>query len=60
MPNCFGMQTHGASFPRQISVDVSEVDYSGTCGNLASAVGVFAVEEGLVSPEVGHASVAVR
>lgn len=32
----------------QVSVDRALVDYSGNCGNMSSAVGPFAVEEGLV------------
>jgi probable AcnD-accessory protein PrpF len=44
----------------QVSVDKSIVDWSGTCGNLAAAVGPFAIEEGLVSaPENGTAVVRV-
>jgi len=34
----------------QISVRDDSVDYSGNCGNMCSAVGPFAVEEGLVPP----------
>ena len=32
----------------QVAVDRAVVDYSGNCGNLSSAVGPFAVDEGLV------------
>jgi 2-methylaconitate cis-trans-isomerase PrpF len=32
----------------QVSVDRPVVDYSGNCGNLSSAVGPFAVDEGLI------------
>jgi len=32
----------------QVSVDTETVDWGGTCGNLTSAVGVFAIESGLV------------
>ncbi len=32
----------------QVSVSTPLVDYGGTCGNLTSAVGPFALEEGLV------------
>ena len=29
------------------------IDYAGNCGNLAAAVGVFAIEQGLLTPSVG-------
>lgn len=32
----------------QVAIGRAEVDYSGNCGNLTAAVGVFAVNEGLV------------
>ncbi|WP_166866904.1 PrpF domain-containing protein [Salinibacterium sp. ZJ70] len=32
----------------QIGVDTATVDWSGNCGNLTTAVGVFAIEEGVV------------
>src|SRR5580704_2885237 len=32
----------------QVSVTGAAVDYSGNCGNMSSAVGPFAVDEGLV------------
>ncbi|MET1255105.1 2-methylaconitate cis-trans isomerase PrpF family protein [Aliikangiella maris] len=34
-----------------VSINKPLIDYSGTCGNLASAVGIFAIEQGLVKPE---------
>ncbi|WP_308817363.1 PrpF domain-containing protein [Pseudonocardia alni] len=34
----------------QVAVDRPLVDYSGNCGNLSSAVGPFAVDEGLLGP----------
>lgn len=43
----------------QVSVDRPEVDYSATCGNLSSAVGPFAVDEGLVEARDGEARVRV-
>ena len=44
----------------QVSVDKPTVDWSGTCGNLAAAVGPFAVEEGLVdAPRDGTAVIRV-
>ena len=40
----------------QVSVDQPVVDWKGNCGNLSSAVGPFAVDEGLVQvvQEIGH------
>lgn len=35
----------------QVAVDAARVDYAGNCGNLTSAVGPFAIEEGLVAAE---------
>jgi 2-methylaconitate cis-trans-isomerase PrpF len=32
----------------QVAVDAASVDYSGNCGNMSSAIGPFAVDEGLV------------
>ncbi len=43
----------------QVVVDAPEVDYGATCGNLSSAVGPFAVDEGLVSIADGEAVVRV-
>lgn len=43
----------------QVCVDRPEVDYSATCGNLSSAVGPFAVDEGLVDARDGEAIVRV-
>ena len=37
----------------QVAVDRPEVDWSANCGNLSSAVGPFAVDEGLVRVEDG-------
>src|ERR1700736_4873513 len=34
----------------QIEIDRPEVDYAGTCGNMSSTIGPFAVDEGLVPP----------
>lgn len=41
----------------QVSVDRALVDYGSNCGNLSSAVGVFAVESGLVRVPDGRAVV---
>ncbi|OON63756.1 putative methylaconitate Delta-isomerase PrpF [Massilia sp. KIM] len=35
----------------QVSIDKPFVDWSGNCGNLSSAVGPFAISNGLVDPE---------
>ena len=43
----------------QVAVDRPVVDYAQTCGNLSSAVGPFAVDEGLVAAEDGEAVVRV-
>lgn len=34
----------------QVGIDLPYVSYSANCGNLSAAVGVFAIEEGLVRP----------
>ena len=34
----------------QVSIDTAFVDYRGNCGNISSAVGPFAIDEGLVAP----------
>jgi 2-methylaconitate cis-trans-isomerase PrpF len=43
----------------QVAVDRAIVDYAGNCGNMSSAVGPFAVDEGLV-PRPNGASATVR
>jgi len=47
----------------QVSIDQPLVDWSGNCGNLSSAVGPFAIANGLVDParvpEDGHCSVRI-
>lgn len=43
----------------QVSVDQPVVDYSGSCGNLASAVGPFAIEEGFVPAVEGSTLVRI-
>lgn len=44
----------------QVVVDTADVDYGATCGNLSSAVGPFAVDEGLVLKGDGEALVRVH
>jgi 2-methylaconitate cis-trans-isomerase PrpF len=45
----------------QISVRDASVDYSGNCGNMSSAIGPFAVEEGFVpAPADGEAVVRIH
>jgi len=41
----------------QIWIDRAEVDYAGTCGNMSSAIGPFAVDEGLVPAAEGQEGV---
>lgn len=43
----------------QVAVDKPVVDYSQACGNLSSAVGAFAVDEGLVDAPDGDVTVRV-
>jgi probable AcnD-accessory protein PrpF len=44
----------------QVAIDRAVVDWSGNCGNLTSAVGPFALSEGLVEgPAEGHAKVRI-
>ena len=44
----------------QIAVDRAEADTSGNCGNMSSAMGPFAVDEGLVSASDGEAVVRIH
>jgi 2-methylaconitate cis-trans-isomerase PrpF len=44
----------------QVSVDKPVVDWKGNCGNLSSAVGPFAVDEGLVGAAEGEALVRIH
>jgi len=43
----------------QVSTNSQKIDYNVTCGNMASAVGLFAVEEGLVSITEGMTTVRI-
>jgi len=43
----------------QVSVDQPVVDFVGACGNLSSAVGAFAIDEGLIEVPDGEACVRV-
>ena len=43
----------------QVSVTEPLVDYAGTCGNLSSATGPFAVDEGLIEASDGETVVRV-
>ena len=43
----------------QVQVKDARVDYSGNCGNMSSAVGPFAVEEGVVRAADGEATVRI-
>lgn len=44
----------------QVAVDRPVVDFSGECGNLSSAVGPFAVEEGLIAAADGETCVRIH
>src|SRR4051812_10283322 len=44
----------------QVSVKESKVDYSGNCGNMSSAMGPYAVDEGIVKPASKDALVRVH
>ncbi len=44
----------------QVSIDTKFVDYGGNCGNLASAVGPFAIDEGLVVPKEPFTTVRIH
>ena len=44
----------------QVSIDTAFVDWSGNCGNLSSAVGPFAIANGLIDPaRVPHDGIAI-
>jgi 2-methylaconitate cis-trans-isomerase PrpF len=43
----------------QIQIDTAIVDYSGNCGNMSSAIGPFAVDEGLI-PTTTNGEVCIR
>ena len=44
----------------QVAVDQALVDYGATCGNMAAAVGPYAVEQGLVTVAGGQATVRIN
>ena len=44
----------------QVVIDEPVVDYSATCGNLSSAIGPFAVDQGLVGAKNGQQTVRVH
>jgi 2-methylaconitate isomerase len=44
----------------QVAVKEAKVDYSGNCGNMSSAMGPFAVDEGLIKPNGPEALVRVH
>jgi 2-methylaconitate cis-trans-isomerase PrpF len=44
----------------QVAIRSGSVDYSGNCGNMSSAVGPFAVDEGLVKSNGGEAVVRIH
>jgi 2-methylaconitate cis-trans-isomerase PrpF len=44
----------------QVSIDTAFVDYSANCGNISSAVGPFAIDEGMVEPVEPITTVRIR
>ena len=44
----------------QVQIDKAVVDYSGNCGNMSSAIGPFAVDEGLIACADGEALVRIH
>lgn len=44
----------------QVGVTEAKVSYDGNCGNMSSAIGPFAVDEGLVTPPDGDAVVRIH
>jgi 2-methylaconitate cis-trans-isomerase PrpF len=44
----------------QVMINEARVDYSGNCGNMSSAIGPFAVDEGLVGAHDGEARVRIH
>jgi 2-methylaconitate cis-trans-isomerase PrpF len=44
----------------QVSVGKTAVDYSGNCGNMSSAVGPFAVDEGMVAVSGNEATIRIH
>lgn len=44
----------------QVAIGDKTIDYEGNCGNMTSAVGAFAVDEGLVETNSGAEEVTVR
>ena len=44
----------------QVGINTSYVDYSGNCGNISSAVGPFAIDEGLVNAREGTTVVRIH
>lgn len=44
----------------QVSIDSEFVDYGGNCGNISSAVGPFAIDEGLVEPKEPSTTVRIH
>jgi 2-methylaconitate cis-trans-isomerase PrpF len=44
----------------QVSVRNAAVDYSGNCGNMSSAVGPYAVDEGIVAADGDHCTVRIH
>lgn len=43
----------------QVGIDSATVSYRGTCGNISSAIGPFAIEEGMVEARDGMAAIRI-
>lgn len=43
----------------QVGIDRAEIGYGGNCGNISSAVGVYAIEEGFVAPVEPYTTVRI-
>ena len=43
----------------QVAIDRAQIDYSGNCGNLTTAVAPFAIAQGLVSAQAGMTTVRI-
>ena len=47
-------------FFAQVLVDEAKVDYGPTCGNMLSAVGPFAIEQGLIEAKEAYTKIVIR
>lgn len=44
----------------QVSFEIPFIDYNGNCGNISSAVGPYAIDEGMVTPEEPFTTVRIN